>query len=146
MQERESPGPGLKGRGQFRWRVTGADVVKIKSFTELMVWKRGHELSLLVYRLTASFPKAELFGIVSQVRRASASVAANIAQGFGRRTTRELLRSLQIAAGEAEEVRYFLILSRDLGYLSASDFGPADQMCDSVLQLISALGRSLKRQ
>jgi four helix bundle protein len=120
--------------------------VKIKSFTELTVWKRAHELALTVYRLTASFPRSELFGVVSQLRRASTSVAANIAEGFGRRTTRELLRSLQIAAGEMEETRYFLILSRDLGYIQAPEFERAWALCDSVGQLINALGRSLKRK
>jgi len=85
-----------------------------------------------------------MFGITSQLRRASASVAANIAEGFGRRTTRELLRSLQIAAGEMEETRYFLILSRDLKYIGRPDFDQASAMCDSVGQLINALGRSLK--
>jgi four helix bundle protein len=91
-----------------------------------------------------SFPRAEMFGIVSQLRRASASVAANIAQGFGRRTTREVLRSLQILAGELEETRYFLILSPDLGYLAVPTFEKAAAMCDSVGQLINALGRLLK--
>ena len=119
--------------------------MKIKSFTELTVWQRAHELALLVYKLTAAFPRAEMFGMVSQLRRASASVAANIAEGFGRRTTGELLRSLQIAAGELEETRYFMILSRDLGYVTAPGFEKAWALCDSVGQLISALGRSLKR-
>jgi four helix bundle protein len=120
--------------------------VKINSFTELTVWQRAHELALLVYKLTASFPRSELFGVVSQLRRASASVPANIAEGFGRRTTRELLRSLQIAAGELEETRYFLILSRDLGYVAGPRFEEGRMLCDSVGQLISALGRSLKRR
>jgi four helix bundle protein len=119
--------------------------VKIKSFTELTVWQRAHESALLVYKLTASFPRSELFGMVSQLRRASASVPANIAQGFGRRTTRELLRSLQIAAGEMEETRCFLILSRDLGYVAGPAFERATVLCDSVGQLINALGRSLKK-
>jgi four helix bundle protein len=120
--------------------------VKINSFTELTVWQRAHELVLLVYKLTASFPRSELFGMVSQLRRASASVPANIAEGFGRRTTKELLRSLQIAAGELEETRYFLILSRDLGYVAAPRFEDGRVLCDSVGQLINALGRSLKRR
>jgi four helix bundle protein len=120
--------------------------VKINSFTELTVWQRAHELVLLVYRLTANFPRSELFGMVSQLRRASASVAANIAEGFGRRTTKELLRSLQIAAGELEETRYFLILSRDLGYVAPPRFEEGRVLCDSVGQLINALGRSLKRR
>ncbi len=98
----------------------------------------------MVYKLTADFPQSELFGVRSQVRRAAASVPANIAQGFGRRTTREFLRSLQIAAGEMEETRYFLMLSRDLGYISPADASRAFELCDSVAQLINALGRSLK--
>ncbi|HKV04099.1 MAG TPA: four helix bundle protein [Candidatus Acidoferrales bacterium] len=120
--------------------------MKIKSFSELTVWQGSHELALMVYKLTASFPRSEMFGTVSQLRRASASVPANIAQGFGRRTTRELLRSLQIAAGEMEEVRYFLILGRDLGYVAAPGFDRASALCDSVGQLIKALGRSLKQR
>ncbi|MGA8367277.1 MAG: four helix bundle protein [Candidatus Acidiferrales bacterium] len=120
--------------------------MKINSFTELIVWQRSHELALEVYKLTGGFPRSERFGMVSQLRRASASVPANIAQGFGRRTTRELLRSLQIAAGEMEETRYFLILGRDLGYVGKADFDRASGLCDSVGQLIGALGRSLKTQ
>jgi four helix bundle protein len=87
-----------------------------------------------------------LFGVVSQLRRASASVAANIAQGYGRRTTRELMRSLQIAAGEVEEARYFLMLSRDLGYLASAGIDQGSALCESVAQLLSALGRSLKQR
>jgi four helix bundle protein len=118
--------------------------VKINSFTELTVWQRAHELSLLVYKLTANFPRRDQFGVVSELRRAATSVAANIAEGFGRRTTRELLRSLQISAGEFAETRYFLILSRDLGYLVGLEFESASKLCDSIGQLINALGRSLK--
>lgn len=100
----------------------------------------------MVYQLTVSFPKSELFGMVAQLRRASASAPANMAEGFGRRTTKELLRSLQIAAGELEETRYFLILSRDLRYIAAPRFEEGRVLCDSVGQLINALGRSLKRR
>lgn len=120
--------------------------MRIKSFPELTVWQRAHELSLAVYKLTSDFPRQEVFGVTSQLRRASASVAANIAQGFGRRTTRELLRSLQIAAGAMEETRYFLILTRDLGYLGKPDFDRVSGLCDSVGPLINALGRSLRAQ
>jgi four helix bundle protein len=119
--------------------------VKIKSFTDLTVWQKAHELALLVYTLTEKFPRSEQFGVVSQLRRSPASVPANIAEGFGRRTTRELLRSLQIASGELEETRYFMILSRDLQRISAEDFARVNANCDSVGQLIHALERSLKR-
>lgn len=84
--------------------------------------------------------------MVSQLRRASASVPANIAEGFGRRTTNELLRCLQISAGELEETRYFLILGRDLGYVEGPDFERGRMLCDSVGQLINGLGRSLKKR
>jgi four helix bundle protein len=120
--------------------------VKINRFSDLTVWQKAHELTLEIYRLTEKFPRSEHFGIISQMRRAAASVSANIAEGFGRRTTNELLRCLQISRGELEETRYFLILSRDLGYISAADFGSMNDRCDSVGQLINALGRSLKNR
>ena len=120
--------------------------VKINRFSEMVVWQKAHELTLETYRLTEKFPRSEQFGIVSQVRRSAASVSANIAEGFGRRTTKELLRCLQISRGELEETRYFFILSRDLGHVSAVDFEAMDGRCDSVGQLINALGRSLKGQ
>lgn len=103
-------------------------------------------MTLETYRLTAKFPRSEQFGIVSQLRRSAASVSANIAEGFGRRTTKELLRCLQISRGELEETRYFMILSRDLSYISAEEFGSMNDHCDSVGQLINALGRSLKNR
>lgn len=84
--------------------------------------------------------------MTSQIRRSAASVPANIAEGFGRRTTRELLRSMQIARGELEETRYFLILGRDLGHIKVPDFEPATAACDVVAKLLNALGSSLKKR
>jgi four helix bundle protein len=120
--------------------------MKINRFSDLAVWQKAHELTLATYRLTENFPRSEQYGIVSQLRRSSASVSANIAEGFGRRTTKELLRYLQISRGELEETRYFLILSRDLHPVSPNDFETMNGQCDSVGQLINALGRSLKNQ
>ena len=97
-----------------------------------------------VFRITEGFSRRDQFGIVSQVRRSSSSVAANIAEGFGRGTTREFLRALQIARGELEETRYFMLLSADLGRITKDDFADLNLHCDSVGQLISALGRSLR--
>ncbi|WP_365902238.1 four helix bundle protein [uncultured Ralstonia sp.] len=118
--------------------------MKIKSFEDLEVWRKAHELTLLSYRLTRAFPPDERFGLISQLRRASSSVAANIAEGYGRRTTKELLRSLRIANGEAEETRYFSLLSKDLSYMNAQELDTVNQLCRSVSQLLSALGRSLQ--
>jgi four helix bundle protein len=118
--------------------------VKIKTYSELEVWRKAHELALLVFRITERFPKIDRFGIVSQVRRSCTSVPANIAEGFGRGTTKEFLRSLQIARGELEETRYFMLPSLDLGKISAEDFNRINTECDSAGRLINALGRSLR--
>ncbi|MGC2724082.1 MAG: four helix bundle protein [Candidatus Acidiferrales bacterium] len=120
--------------------------MKIERFTDLRVWKQAHELTLLIYKLSETFPSSERFGMVSQIRRSASAVPANIAEGFGRRTTRELLRCMQIARGELEETRYFLILARDLGHVRAPDFERATAGCDSVGKLINALGSSLKKR
>ena len=120
--------------------------MNIKSYRELQVWQRAHELVLLVFRMTEKFPKGDQFGIVSQVRRSSSAVAANVAEGFGRGTTREFLRSLQIARGELEETRYFMFLSKDLGRITTNEFTEVDQLCDSVGRLINALGSSLRKR
>ena len=95
--------------------------MKVKSFEDLTEWQETHKLTLEVYKLTAKFPGSEKYGVVSQLRRCSSSVPANIAEGFGRATTRELPRCLQIARGELEETRYFVLLSRDLGYVTSED-------------------------
>lgn len=118
--------------------------MKIKSYTELSAWQKAHELTLLVYRLTERFPNTERFGIVAQVRRSAAAVPANIAQGFGRGTTKELLQSLRVTRGELEEARYFMMLSRDLKHISLEEFKEVSELCDSTGRLINALGRSLK--
>ena len=120
--------------------------MKINRFSDLTVWQKAHALTLETYKLTEKFPRSEQYGIVSQLRRSAASVSANIAEGFGRRTTKELLRCLQISRGELEETRYFLILSRDLHHISPAEFENMNARCDSVGQLINALGRSLKNR
>ena len=116
----------------------------LKSFQELEVWRKAHNLVLQTYRVTDSFPDRERYGIVSQVRRSAASIPANIAEAFGRRTTKELLQFLANANGSLEETRYFLLLSRDLGYLSKESYVELEKECTSVAQMIAALVRSLR--
>jgi four helix bundle protein len=120
--------------------------MKVKLFEDLTVWQEAHKLTLEVYKLTANFPGSERCGVVSQLRRSSSAVPANIAEGFGRATTRELLRCLQIARGELEETRYFVLLSRDLGYVTPQDYESVGLHCNSIGRLINALGSSLKRR
>ena len=87
-----------------------------RNFQDLLVWQKAHTLVLDVYGLTGSFPKHELFGLTAQLRRASVSVPANIAEGFKRRGRADKARFLNIAQASLKECRYFLILTQDLGY------------------------------
>jgi four helix bundle protein len=87
-----------------------------KRFEDLYVWQKAHDLVLSVYKATKKYPKDELYGLVSQMRRASVSVPANIAEGFKKRSVAEKCRFLTIAHSSLEEVRYYLILSSDLKY------------------------------
>ena len=89
----------------------------MKDFKELKVWEKAHALTLQVYQETRSFPREEIYGLTSQVRRAAASVAANIVEGCGRRSDGEFTRFLQIARGSASELKYHLLLARDLHFL-----------------------------
>jgi len=89
-----------------------------RSFRDSMVWQKSHALALLVYRSSAGFPKSELFGLASQMRRAAVSVPANIAEAFGRSTRPERARLLNIAQGSLDELRYYIVLSKDLGYIA----------------------------
>lgn len=87
-----------------------------RSFQDLLVWRKAHELVLAVYSLTAAFPKPETYGLSLQIRRSAVSVPANIAEGLRRRSRSEKARFLNMAESSLEETRYFLILARDLGY------------------------------
>ena len=87
-----------------------------RSFHDLVVWQKSHRPALQVYRSTAGFPRAEQFGLVLQMRRAAVSVPANIAEAFGGATRPEKARLLNIAQGSLDELRYYLLLPRDLGY------------------------------
>jgi four helix bundle protein len=91
-------------------------------YRKLHVWERAHRLTLEVYQVTRTFPKEELYGMTSQLRRASVSVPATIAEGCGRTGDAELARFLSIALGSAAELDYHLLLVRDFGYLQPSDY------------------------
>jgi four helix bundle protein len=87
-----------------------------RSFTDVLVWQKGHQFVLGVYRLTKRFPKEELFGLTSQLRRAAVSIPANIAEGFRKAGKADKLRFYNTSQGSLEESRYYLMLARDLGY------------------------------
>ena len=89
---------------------------KVRSFEDLILWQKAHQFVLGVYRYTDDFPKKEIYGLTSQFRRAAVSIASNIAEGFKKRGRLDKARYLNISQGSLEECRYYLILSRDLGY------------------------------
>jgi len=111
----------------------------MKDFKDLKVWVKAHELTLQIYRFTRSFPKEELFGLVSQMRRSAASIGANIAEGAGRRSDGELTRFLHIARGSATELEYHLLLARDLGFLPRDCFSTLTRQADEVQRMLTSL-------
>ena len=90
---------------------------EIKSFEDLNIWKEAHYLTLEIYRIAQLFPKDEMFGLTLQLKRASISVPANIAEGMGRNTTKELIQFLYNSRGSLSEIIYYLILAKDLNYI-----------------------------
>ena len=111
----------------------------MRDFKKLSVWEKSHQLTLAIYRLTKSFPREELYGLSSQVRRATSSIPANIAEGCGRQTDKEFARFLSIAFGSTSEVQYHLILAKDLGYLSEREFIRLERQTVEVKRMLSGL-------
>jgi four helix bundle protein len=114
----------------------GSDVQR---FTELKVWQRSHALVLEVYRLTTKFPADERFGVVAQLRRAMLSVPTNIAEGSKRESRQDYARFLNIAEGSLVEAEYLLMVSRDLGYLTAEVVAPVLQEIKEIAQMLHNL-------
>lgn len=111
-----------------------------KSFQDLIVWQKAHELVMGVYTETKSFPPTEKFGLISQIRRAAVSVPANIAEGFVKRSIKDKSNFYNIAQGSLEEVKYYLILSRDLGYTKDNILSSkADEVGRLLNRLLSSL-------
>ena len=92
----------------------------MRNYKKYAVWELGHEITLDIYQLTKAFPKEELYGITSQMRRAAYSIPSNIVEGCGRESDAEFKRFLIISQGSASELEYFTILTRDLGYIATS--------------------------
>ena len=106
----------MEVKGRERLCMMSSDRPPARSFRDLLVWRKAHEFVLGVYRFTESFPDREKYGLSHQMRRAAVSIAANIAEGFGKRSPADKARFLNIAEGSLEECRYYLILAQDLGY------------------------------
>ena len=111
----------------------------MQDFKKLKVWETSHRVTLDVYRVTQQFPKDELYGLTSQIRRASASIGANIAEGCGRATAADFARFLTIAMGSASELEYHLILASDLQFLEQTHFNRLSEGVVEVKRMLTAL-------
>jgi four helix bundle protein len=115
----------------------------MRDFTKLTIWQRSHQLTLKIYTVTKLFPKEEMFGIISQMRRSSSSVPTNIAEGCGRNSNPQLLHFLQIACGSLSELSYQLILSKDLFYLEINIFNELYTEASELLKMMYAYSSKL---
>ena len=109
----------------------------VKTFKEILAWQKSHELVLMVYTLTAKYPKYELFGLVSQSRRCSVSIPSNIAEGFKRKSKNDSVHFYNIAEGSLEELKYQLLLAKDLQYISSVEYIKALELSEEVGRLIN---------
>jgi four helix bundle protein len=118
----------------------------VKDFRRLKVWHKGHALVLAVYEATQDFPKQELYGLTAQLRRAAASIPANIAEGCGRTGNVELGRFLQIAMGSTSELEYHLLLARDLGFLPEVRYSHLLDGTQELERMLATLVRKVKAE
>jgi len=118
----------------------------MRDFKKYDIWQLSHFLTLEVYKTTSNFPKEELFGITSQIRRASASIPTNISEGCGRNSDKEFNQFLNIALGSANETEYLLILSKDLNYINNEIFENLEKEINTIKSKIYKLKQVLIQQ
>jgi four helix bundle protein len=116
----------------------------MRNHEDLEVWQKAHALTIQLYRLTEAFPRSEMFGLTSQIRRAAASIGANLAEGCGRWGDGEMARFTQISMGSASELHNHLRLARDLGFLNPADYDSSSKSLASVRQMLTAFLQSLR--
>ncbi len=116
----------------------------IQTFTDLTTWKKAYELTVKIYKATERFPKEEIFGITSQLRRAAVSISSNIAEGFSRISKKEKIQFLYIALGSLTEVQNLLMLSRDFKYIEFSQYNELIDLTNETGKLINGFIRSIK--
>ncbi|MEA1929745.1 MAG: four helix bundle protein [Patescibacteria group bacterium] len=112
---------------------------KIKEFTDLKAWQEAHSLVLAVYHLTRRFPKGELFGLTSQMRRAAVSITSNIAEGFGRRSYKEKIQFYYLTQGSLTELKNQILIARDVEYMMMPEYESLAAKADSAHRLLQGL-------
>ena len=116
----------------------------MRDFKKYDIWKLSHAFTLKIYDFTKSYPKDEIYGIISQIRRASSSIPTNISEGCGRDSDAEFNRFLTIALGSASEVEYLIILSKDLNYIDENSFTILNEEINKIKRKIYTLKQKLK--
>lgn len=117
---------------------------KIKSFTDLDTWRESHKLVLDIYKITNNFPRHEIFGLVSQMRRSAVSITSNVAEGFSRQTSKEKIQFYYIAQGSVTELQNQLLIARDVGFISDILFNDAARKSVVSHKLINGLIKKLR--
>jgi four helix bundle protein len=117
----------------------------LKNYKELKVWQKAYQLCIEIYKVTKTFPKEEIYGLTSQIRRAAVSVPSNIAEGYGRRTAGEYIQALYVAYGSYCELETQILLSGDLGFVRDENLDRLKRNLGDVERLLKALIRSLER-
>ncbi len=118
----------------------------LKNFTDLNVWKEGHKLVIMIYRISKSFPQDEQFGLTSQIRRAAVSVTSNIAEGFSRLSYKDKAHFFSIAHGSLTEIQNQLLVARDVEYVTTDDFEKIAEQTVITHKLLNGLIKSTKQQ
>ena len=119
---------------------------EIRTFRDLVVWRKAMALVTEIYRHTKSFPKDETYGLISQIRRSAVSIPSNIAEGFGRHATNDYVRFLRISMGSLFELETQIEISRNLGYLNKAEFEILDSSCREIERMISSLIRKIRNK
>lgn len=118
----------------------------MRNYRDLEVWEKSHKLTLELYKLTRGFPKEEMYGLTSQMRRAAVSIGANLAEGCGRRTGAEMARFVRIAMGSASELDYHLLLCRDFEFVTNEQYERTSRELTRVRKMLSGLLTSVETQ
>ena len=129
----------VSGEGGCWFYILNGGIINMQDFRKLNVWEKAHKLTLEIYLPSKKFPKDELFALTNQLRRASSSISANIAEGCGRSSQKEFHFFLSVAIGSASEVEYFLLLAKDLNYLLEIDYKKLDEQVNQIKRKLIAL-------
>ena len=120
------------------------DKPKIKSFTDLIAWQKGHQLVIAIYKTTNNFPRKEIFALINQMQRCVVSVTSNIAEGFSRQGIKEKIQFYYMALGSVTELQNQLLIAKDISYLSKNEFDKLAERTIEVNKLINGLIKSIK--